>query len=92
MSTREQTTDAVAILLRRYIGEDPARKASLERERILAKVARQIFELRTQAGLSQRKLAERVQTTQSVISRLEDADYESHSLSMLQRIAEVLRG
>jgi hypothetical protein len=36
MSTREQTTDAVAILLRRYIGEDPARKASLEQERILA--------------------------------------------------------
>jgi hypothetical protein len=52
MSTREQTTDAVAILLRRYVGEDPARKASLERERILAKVERQIFALRTRAGLN----------------------------------------
>ena len=30
-------------------------------------------------------------TTQSVISRLEDADYEGHSLSMLQRIATALR-
>lgn len=29
-------------------------------------------------------------TTQSVISRLEDADYEGHSLTMLQRIAEAL--
>lgn len=29
-------------------------------------------------------------TTQSVISRLEDADYEGHSLAMLQRIAEAL--
>ena len=29
-------------------------------------------------------------TTQSVISRLEDADYEGHSLSMLNRIAEAL--
>jgi hypothetical protein len=46
MSTREQTTDAVTILLRRYVGEDPARKASLERERILAKIERQIFALR----------------------------------------------
>ena len=26
-------------------------------------------------------------TTQSVISRLEDADYEGHSLAMLNRIA-----
>jgi predicted transcriptional regulator len=29
----------------------------------------------------------RVGTTQSVISRLEDADYEGHSLAMLNRIA-----
>jgi transcriptional regulator with XRE-family HTH domain len=35
-------------------------------------------------------LAERVDTTQSVISRLEDADYEGHSLSMLNRIAKAL--
>jgi ribosome-binding protein aMBF1 (putative translation factor) len=90
MSTREQTSDAMTILRRRYVGDDPTRKASLEQERTHAKIARQIFELRTRAGLSQRELAERVQTTQSVISRLEDADYEGHSLSMLQRIAEVL--
>jgi hypothetical protein len=31
-----------------------------------------------------------VKTTQSVISRLEDADYERHSLTMLQRIADAL--
>ncbi len=42
------------------------------------------------AGLTQAKLAELVGTTQSVISRLEDADYEGHSLSMLQRVAEAL--
>jgi ribosome-binding protein aMBF1 (putative translation factor) len=90
MSTRERTADAVTILRQRYVGEDPARKASLEQERTHAKIARQIFDLRTRAGLSQKELAERVRTTQSVISRLEDADYEGHSLSMLQRIAEVL--
>lgn len=49
-----------------------------------------IFAGRTGAGLSQKELAERVGTTQSVISRLEDADYGGHSLSMLQRIAEAL--
>ena len=90
MKTKERTADAVTILRRRYVGEDPARKAALEQERLHAKVARQIFELRTRAGLSQKELAEKVQTTQSVISRLEDADYEGQSLSMLRRIADVL--
>ncbi len=46
--------------------------------------------LREEAGLSQRKLAELVGTTASVICRLEDADYEGHSLSMLNRIASAL--
>jgi transcriptional regulator with XRE-family HTH domain len=62
----------------------------LERERVNAEVARTIYELREQAGLSQKELAERVDTTQSVISRLEDADYDGHSLSMLNRIAKAL--
>lgn len=37
--------------------------------------------------LSQRELAKLVGTTASVICRLEDADYDGHSLSMLIRIA-----
>ena len=88
--TKKVTTDAVDILRRRYIKDDPVRKASLEAERVNAHVARLIFDLRTDAGLSQKELAELVQTTQSVISRLEDADYEGHSLSMLNRIAKAL--
>jgi len=40
--------------------------------------------------LSQQQLAELIETTQSVISRLEDADYEGRSLSMLERIATAL--
>ncbi|HXX16724.1 MAG TPA: helix-turn-helix transcriptional regulator, partial [Candidatus Eremiobacteraceae bacterium] len=80
----------VRILHRRYVGEDAQRKASLQEERVNAEVARTIYELREQAGLSQKELAERVDTTQSVISRLEDADYEGHSLSMLNRIAKAL--
>ncbi len=90
MSRPKRTSNAVRILHRRYVGEDLQRKASLEQERVNAEVARTIFELREQAGLSQKELAERVQTTQSVISRLEDADYEGHSLSMLNRIAKAL--
>jgi transcriptional regulator with XRE-family HTH domain len=90
MNNPRKTSNAVRILHRRYVGEDAQRKASLERERVNAEVARTIFELREQAGLSQKELAERVDTTQSVISRLEDADYDGHSLSMLNRIAKAL--
>lgn len=90
MSKKQQTPDAVAILHRRYVGDDPERKAALAEQRIYAKVARQIYELRTAAGLTQKELADRLGTTQSAISRLEDADSEGHSLSMLRRIAEAL--
>jgi len=90
MNLKAGTSDALAILRKRYIGDDPSRGASLEEEGVHAKIARQIYDLRTLAGLTQKELAERVQTTQSVISRLEDADYEGQSLSMLRRIAEVL--
>jgi ribosome-binding protein aMBF1 (putative translation factor) len=90
MRNARKTSDAVRILHRRYVGEDVQRKASLEKERVNAEVARTIFELREQAGLSQKELADRVETTQSVISRLEDADYDGHSLSMLNRIAKAL--
>ncbi|HKA55635.1 MAG TPA: helix-turn-helix domain-containing protein [Candidatus Binatia bacterium] len=49
-----------------------------------------IYDARTKAGLTQKQLATRLGTTQSVISRLESADYEGHSLGMLLRIAESL--
>lgn len=61
-----------------------------DRELFNAQLARQIFELRTRAGLSQRQLAARVGTSASAICRLEDADYEGHSLPVLKRIAEAL--
>ena len=91
MAKKKAIRDAVEILHRRYVGDDPERKASLQEERVNAEVARTIYELRKQAGLSQKELANRVGTTQSVISRLEDDDYEGHSLRMLNRIAKALK-
>ncbi len=87
---REPTTDAVEILHRRYFEGKPKMLALLEEERANAEIARKIYELRTKAGLSQRALAKLVGTTASVICRLEDADYEGHSFSMLRRIATAL--
>ena len=46
-----------------------------------------VREMREEAGLTQAELAGKTGTTQSVIARLEDAEYRGHSLSMLERIA-----
>ena len=90
MTKKEKTQDAIRILHGRYVKDDPERKAALQEERVNAEVARLIHEMRNAAGLSQQQLAELIGTTQSVISRLEDADYEGRSLSLLERIATAL--
>ena len=74
----------------RYIGNDPKHIEEYEQEVLNAEIARKVYDLRTKAGLSQRELARRVGTSASAICRLEDADYEGHSLFMLKRIAEAL--
>ena len=90
MARRKKTRDAVEILHGRYVKDHPEREASLAVERVNAEVAQLIYDFRNQADLTQTELAELIGTTQSVISRLEDADYDGHSLSMLDRIARAL--
>ena len=58
--------------------------------RAAIEVAGLIYDARMEAGLSQTELARLIGTTQSAISRLEDADYTGHSLSMLHRVAAAL--
>ena len=84
-----KTTDALAIL-DQLAGGSPELRRLTEEARINAAVAQLIYAARNKAGLSQAELADRIGTKQSVISRLEDADYEGHSLSMLHRIAAAL--
>ncbi len=66
------------------------RREMIAEETVHAQVARMIYDARTAAGLTQKQLAELIGTQQSTIARLEDADYQGHSLSMLRRIAEAL--
>ena len=86
----KKTTDAVKILHNRYIKGDPKAEKMLQQASEQSEIAANIYELRRQAKLSQKQLAELIGTTQSVISRLEDADYTGHSLEMLRRIATTL--
>src|SRR5688572_15558491 len=86
---KKVTSDGIQ-LLDKIMDDDPEMRALIAEERANLQVATEIYNLRTKAKLSQEQLAKKVGTTQSVISRLEDADYDGHSLSMLQRIAAAL--
>jgi ribosome-binding protein aMBF1 (putative translation factor) len=90
MSRKKKSTDAIDVIHERYFRGKPDMLAMLEEARVNDDIARKIYNLRTADGLTQRQLAKLVGTTASVICRLEDADYEGHSLAMLNRIASAL--
>jgi transcriptional regulator with XRE-family HTH domain len=62
-------------------------RASVEQDLALGQL---IYDLRTEAGLSQRMLAERMGTTQSVISRLEEGGGAKNRFDTLARVATAL--
>lgn len=87
---RKPSSPALKHLYERFVEGDREQEATYEEHLANAEIARKLFVLREKADLSQRELAKLVGTSASVICRLEDADYEGHSLSMLQRIAAAL--
>lgn len=84
-----KTRDALKII-DKITGCDEELRDLIAQARINAEAAQLIYDARTKAGLTQKELADLIGTKQPVIARLEDADYEGHSLSMLQKIAAVL--
>lgn len=83
-------TSSAKSILRRITGDDSRLRESIQVQKLNAEVAEMILAAREAAGLTQADLAKMIGTTQSVISRLEDADYEGRSLTMLHRIAAAL--
>jgi ribosome-binding protein aMBF1 (putative translation factor) len=68
---------------------DPEYKAERERNRHLREFAKLVLIRRTELGLNRQALAERMGTSQSVISRLESGRH-SFSIATLQRVARAL--
>ena len=83
------TTSAVDIIRKRF-GDSPERRAEIIEEKAKFSAACIIQEARKRAGLTQKELAARINTKQSVISRIEHADYDGHTLVMLKKIADAL--
>jgi ribosome-binding protein aMBF1 (putative translation factor) len=88
-SISRKTTDAIKII-DKMIGRRNKVRELVDEALLNAKVAQMIYDARTASGLTQKQLAGLVGTQQSAIARLEDADYDGHSLSMLERIASAL--
>jgi ribosome-binding protein aMBF1 (putative translation factor) len=84
-----KTRDFAKVIAHQLAGDRKLR-AAVEKERLNAAIAELILAERTNAKLTQRQLADAVGTKQPVIARLEDADYDGHSLTMLWRIADAL--
>jgi transcriptional regulator with XRE-family HTH domain len=74
----------------RLIGDDPGMRRLLAEAEVNLDVGQLVYDARINSKLTQAELAKKIGTTQSVISRLEDADYRGHSLTMLRRIADAL--
>lgn len=89
---RKSRGDALDIVWREQYEGHPERIAALEHERLNVAIAQAIYDLRKKAGLTQADLARMVGTQPSAISRLENSDYNGHSLSMLIKVVAVFMG
>jgi ribosome-binding protein aMBF1 (putative translation factor) len=89
MAKRRSTTQSASRILfdRLYRGK-PRRIAALNQTRRELSLGRQIRDLRESRGLSQAQLARALGTQAPAISRIEDADYDGHSLRILRKIAQ----
>ena len=74
---------------KRQLLRDPEVRRALKESGLEFQIAKSIIEARIKRGLTQKELARRLNTKQSVISRVETAK-TTPSLSFLKRLAEVL--
>src|SRR5262245_28703503 len=84
-----RTTD-FADVIRAELAADPKLAEAVEDELFNATLAEMVLRAREDAEFTQEQLANEVGTTQSVISRIEDANYSGRSLRLLRRIAKAL--
>lgn len=83
----KKNTDFAAVL-RKKLAADPQLAAAVEDENFGADVAEKIFTARTERGMTQQELAERIGTSQSAVARMEDADCGSYTYKTLRKIAD----
>ncbi|MBI3299435.1 MAG: helix-turn-helix transcriptional regulator [Elusimicrobia bacterium] len=71
--------------------KDPNFRASVEKAMARRRVAQQIYDARTKAGVSQPELARRLGTSQAAISRME-AGAQNMTIDIIESVARALGG
>ena len=78
-------------LTEKLLKQDPTLAEEFEKAGQAWDIAFQIINLREQAGLTQKELADLVGTKQSNIARLESADYTGYTLKTLEKVTRALK-
>ncbi len=86
---RKQPPTASRIFDRRY-GKSREYQQALKEEQQRLAIGELIRKWREKAGLTQAELAERAETSQSAVSRIESADYDRYNLQTLLKVANAL--
>jgi ribosome-binding protein aMBF1 (putative translation factor) len=81
---------ASKIVFDRYYRGRPKKIARLREIAQDMAIGDRVRALREQVGLTQAQLARKIGSQPSQISRIEDADYEGHSVQTLRKIARAL--
>ena len=74
---------------KKLLMKDPKYRKAYEESQLEYEIARAVIRARIERGLTQKQLAEKLNTKQSVISRVESAN-TTPSLSFLKRLAQAL--
>jgi ribosome-binding protein aMBF1 (putative translation factor) len=87
--TRSRRVESNHLIVDR-LGELGPERSQQREARVELALGQLIYDLRTSAGVSQRELAGRMRTTQSVIPRLEEGGGAKNRLDTLARVATAL--
>jgi transcriptional regulator with XRE-family HTH domain len=87
---KNKTSDAIEIMDRRYREQIPNWDEEVAEEEMRVRVGLAILQLRQTAHLTQQEFAKTMGITQSMLSQLENGDYEGGSLDMLWRACKAL--
>lgn len=88
--SRQIRSRALRSLYDRCLRDNSERLESVREEFLKAEVARNLYNLRQEFGLTQEELAERTGIAADVISDLEESDYEGDALKVLEAMAAAL--
>lgn len=91
-TSKQTTSDGLEILDRLFGADDPNWERDVRRARSEIAVGQQIYALRKKRGLTQAQLAKMANTSVPAISRIENANYDGHSLKVLRKLVQLMDG